>query len=334
MKETYIIAEIGCNHNGNVELAYKMVDEAIACGVNAVKFQTFRADQLISVFAPKAEYQIKNTGNEETQLEMTKKLEISYEEYLELFNYVKSKGVDWFSTPFDFDSIEFLSKLDMKIWKIPSGEVTNLPYLEIVGKQPGKKIISNGMCTMEEIDTAVSILEQNGSEDICILHCITEYPTPDEEMQISTIKYLIDNYAHKYEIGLSDHSRGYVAAIAVVAMGATTIEKHFTLDNEMDGPDHKASANPQVLKELVEGIRKVEVMMGKPKLVPTPIEVKNIIVARKSLVAKVDIKSGDVLTLDNLTVKRPGNGISPMQWYDYLGKTVVKNYMMDQLIDE
>ena len=331
-KHTYIIAEIGCNHNGNVELAYELVDKAIEAGVDAVKFQTFKADKLISKIAPKAEYQIKNTGNVESQLEMTKKLELPYEEYLKLFDYVKSKGVDWFSTAFDFDSIDFLKDLDMKIWKIPSGEVTNLPYLEIIGALPGKKILSTGMANIAELEKAIEILESKGSDDIVILHCITEYPTPSDEMHISTVPYLIENYGDKYVIGLSDHSQGSAAAIGSVALGATVVEKHFTLDNEMEGPDHKASANPTVLKELVHGIREIEIMMGTPKLEATPIEEKNIIVARKSIVASGDIKKGDVFTVDNITVKRPGNGISPMEWYNVLGTVANRSYQEDELI--
>ena len=331
-KNTYIIAEIGCNHNGDASLAYELVDKAIESGVDAVKFQTFKADKLISKIAPKAEYQVKNTGNEESQLEMTKKLELPYEEYLKLFDYVKSKGVDWFSTPFDFDSIDFLKDLDMKIWKIPSGEVTNLPYLEIIGSLPGQKIISTGMANIAEIEKAISILEDNGSKDIVILHCITEYPTPSDEMHISTIPYLIEKYGDKYTIGLSDHSKGSAAAIGSVALGATVVEKHFTLDNDMEGPDHKASANPVVLKELVDGVREIEIMMGTPKLEATPIEAKNIIVARKSIVAQTNIKKGEILTVDNITVKRPGNGISPMEWYNVLGTSATKNYGEDELI--
>lgn len=334
MKKTYIIAEIGCNHNGDEKLAYELVDRAIAAGVDAVKFQTFKAEKLISKVAPKAEYQVKNTGAEDSQLEMTKKLELSYDTYLELFRYTAAKGVDWFSTPFDFDSIEFLEQLDMKVWKIPSGEVTNLPYLEKIGSLPGNIIISTGMANITEVKQALEILEKQGKKpaEITILHCITEYPTPDDEMHISTVKYLIDNFPD-YTIGLSDHSSGYQAAIGSVALGAEVVEKHFTLDNEMPGPDHKASANPEVLDALVEGVRKIEVMMGTPKLEATDIEKKNIPVARKSIVAATDIKAGEVLSEDNITVKRPGNGISPMKWYEVLGTVAKKDYAEDELID-
>lgn len=334
MKNVFIIAEIGCNHNGEKELAYKLIDKAIESGVDAVKFQTFKAEKLISTIAPKAEYQVKNTGNSETQLEMTKKLELSYETYLDLFKYVESKGVKWFSTPFDFDSIDFLIGQKMDIWKIPSGEVTNLPYLEIIGKQKGGVIISTGMANIEEVQNALNILEKNGKkkEEITILHCITEYPTPDDEMNISTIKYLKENFSD-YKIGLSDHSEGYEAAIGSVAMGAEVVEKHFTLDREMQGPDHKASADPETLTKLVQGVRKIEKMYGNPKLEATPIEKKNIIVARKSIVALKGIKKGDFLTKDNITVKRPGNGISPMKWYDILGTVAHKDYNEDELIE-
>lgn len=330
--KTYIIAEIGCNHNGDVATAYKMVDVAIETGVDAIKFQTFKADALISTVAPKAEYQIKNTGNEESQLEMTKKLELPYDEYVKLFAYVESKGVDWFSTPFDDASIEFLANTNMNVWKIPSGEVTNLPYLEKVGKLKGKKIISTGMANIKELEAALEILEANGSDDITILHCITEYPTPDSEMQMATIPYLIEHYSDRYTIGLSDHSVGALAAPLGVSLGARVVEKHFTLDRAMEGPDHKASADPVTLKELVDNVRKTEVMMGTPKLEATAVEAKNIIVARKSIVAKTDIKEGEVFTIENITTKRPGNGISPMKWYEVLGTKATKNYQKDELI--
>lgn len=334
MEKTYIIAEIGCNHNGNPELAYQLIDKAVEAGVDAVKFQTFKADKLISKIAPKAEYQVKNTGDQDSQLEMTRKLEIPYETYLELFEYTKNKGVDWFSTPFDFDSIDFLEKLDMNTWKIPSGEVTNLPYLERIGKLDGNVIISTGMANIDEVKQALAILEEQGKKksEITILHCITEYPTPDDEMHISTVKYLIENFP-EYKIGLSDHSKGYEAAIASVALGAKVVEKHFTLDCDMPGPDHKASADPETLVSLVTGVRKVEKMMGTPKLEATEIEKKNIPVARKSIVAATNISAGDVLTEENITVKRPGNGISPMKWYDILGTTAKKDYAEDELID-
>lgn len=275
MKKTYIIAEISCNHNGHVELAYKLIDEAVKVGVDAIKFQTFKASNLISKNAPKAEYQEKNTGKEESQLEMTKNLEISYENYLNLFKYVESKKNDWFSTPFDFESIEFLKNLQMKIQKIPSGEITNLPYLEKIGQISGKKILSTGMANLEEIDEAIKILKKNGSTDIDILHCITEYPTPDSEMQLKTIPFLMNKYGNKHKIGLSDHSEGFEAAIGSVALGAEIVEKHFTLDNNMPGPDHLASADPKVLLNLVKSVRKMEKMLGKPKVEATSIEKKN-----------------------------------------------------------
>lgn len=332
MKKVYIIAEIGCNHNGDIKLAYEMVDKAISAGVNAVKFQTFKSEKLVSKFAPKAEYAVGNTQAGESQLEMTKKLELTYEDYRGLFDYVEKQGVDWFSTAFDFESIEFLASEGMKVWKIPSGEITNLPYLEKIGQQDGKIIISNGMSSVKELDKAVEIIEKNGATDITILHCITEYPTPDEEMQLSTIPYFIERYGEKYTIGLSDHSAGYEAAIGAAAMGAVVVEKHFTLDNDMPGPDHKASANPKTLVRLVEGVRKIEKMYGTPKIVATPIETKNITAARKSIVASKDIKIGEVLTEDNITTKRPGNGISPMEWYNVIGTVAKRDYHEDELL--
>ena len=236
----YIIAEIGCNHNGDFNLARKMIDVAVECGVDAVKFQTFKANLLISKYAPKADYQKKTTGINDSQLEMTRKLELSFEEYVNLRDYCITKGVDVFSTPFDEDSLDFLISTGMSVYKIPSGEITNLPYLEKIGKQKKKVILSTGMATMDEIHAAVKILEDNGTIDISILHCTTEYPTKYEDLNLNVIKTLQKEFPN-HTIGYSDHSIGYSVPIAAVALGAEIIEKHFTLDNNMPGPDHKAS---------------------------------------------------------------------------------------------
>lgn len=327
----YIIAEIGCNHNGDFKLAKKMVDVAVNCGVDAVKFQTFKADKLISKYAPKADYQKVTTGTEDSQLEMTRKLELSFEEYLELRDYCITKKVDVFSTPFDNESLDFLISTDMPVYKIPSGEITNLTYLEKIGKQRKKVILSTGMANIDEIKTAVSILKEAGGEDISVLHCTTEYPTPYEALNLNVISTLKKEFPD-LKIGYSDHSIGYEVPIAAAALGAEIIEKHFTLDNNMLGPDHKASATPEILGNLVKGVRIVEKSLGKFEKVPEEVEVKNKIVARKSIIAKVSIKKGEVFTEENITVKRPGNGISPMNWYNILGEKAERDFLEDELI--
>lgn len=337
-KRVFIVAEIGCNHNGDINLAKKMVEEAKKCGVDAVKFQTFKAELLISKYAPKAEYQKKVTSSTESQLDMTKKLELPYEDFIKLEKYAKELGLEVFSTPFDFDSIEFLASNKQKIWKIPSGELTNLPYLEKIAKLAilDKEIVlSTGMATLEEIKAAVSILEKNGvkSESITILHCNTEYPTPYEDVNLETISYLKEQFP-KYRIGFSDHSTGYFAGIASVPYGITFIEKHFTLDKNFEGPDHKASVTPEELKLLCEGIRIVEKCLGDKDKIVTKSERKNKIVARKSIIAQKDIKKGEILTEENITVKRPGNGISPMKWYEILGRSAEKDFLKDELIED
>ena len=336
MNKIYIVAEIGCNHNGDFKLAKKMVDEAKKAGVDAVKFQTFKADQLISKIAPKAEYQIKVTGNDESQLEMTRKLELPYDEFIKLEEYAKEIGLDVFSTPFDFDSIDFLASRNQKMWKIPSGELLNLPYLEKVASLPieGKKIVlSTGMATVDEIQLALNVLTKNGMtpQDITILHCNTEYPTPFEDVNLNSIAGFKETF-HQYQIGFSDHSPGYFAGIASVPYGISFIEKHFTLDKNFEGPDHKASVTPEELTLLCQGIRAVELSLGSYEKLVTSSERKNKIVARKSIVAKYDIKKGEVFTLDNITTKRPGNGISPMSWYELLGKEAEHDFSEDELI--
>lgn len=329
----YIIAEIGCNHNGDVELARKMVDVAVSCGVDAVKFQTFKADKLISKYAPKADYQKVTTGTSDSQLEMTRRLELSFDEYLDLRDYCLAKGVDVFSTPFDEESLEFLISTDMPVYKIPSGEITNLPYLEKIGQQNKKVILSTGMAVIPEIETAIKVLQDNGTTDISILHCTTEYPTPYDALNLNVLHTLKKQFP-QLTIGYSDHSIGYEVPIAAVAMGAEVIEKHFTLDNNMPGPDHKASATPDVLENLVKGIRVVEQALGRFEKIPEAVEEKNKIVARKSIVALKPIKKGDIYSEDNITVKRPGNGISPMSWYDVLGKEAQADFEEDQVITD
>lgn len=328
----YIIAEIGVNHNGDMDLARKLVDAAVDCGVNAIKFQTFKADKLISKYAPKADYQIKTTGAEESQLEMTKKLEMSFDQYLDMKKYVEDKGVDVFSTPFDDESLEFLISTNMPTYKIPSGEITNLPYLEKIGKQKKKVILSTGMAVLDEIKAAIKVLEDNGTTDITILHATTQYPTENVDLNLNVIKTLQEEFKG-YNIGYSDHSIGYSAATVAAALGCTIVEKHFTLDNNLPGPDHKASATPDILKRLVDGVRFVEEAMGSYEKKPVEVEIKNKIVARKSIVALRAIKKGETFTTENITTKRPGSGISPMKWYEVLGEQAERDFGIDEVIE-
>lgn len=336
MNQVFIVAEIGCNHNGSKDLAREMVTKAKECGVDAVKFQTFKAKDLISCYAPKAEYQKKTTGTEDSQLEMTAKLELSHDDYLELKSYAESLGLIVFSTPFDLGSVEFLASTGQKIWKIPSGEITNLPYLQKIGamQQQNKKIIvSSGMATINEMKSCIDVLVKAGTDekDIIILHCNTEYPSPDQDINLLAINDLKANF-QRHPIGFSDHSVGYVASVGAAILGAVLIEKHFTLDKNFEGPDHKASATPEELKALVENVRRIGIMAGSHEKTVTESEQKNKIVARKSIVAKTTIKKGDVFTENNITCKRPGNGISPMKWYDVLGKIAEKDFGEDELI--
>ena len=336
MKKVYIIAEIGCNHCGKSQLAKQMIDVAKDCGVDAVKFQTFKAAELISKFAPKAEYQKVTTGTDDNQLEMTRKLELTYDTYLELRAYAESKGLDVFSTPFDMDSLDFLAQSGQAVWKIPSGEITNLPYLEKIAKIKieGKKILlSTGMSTIVEIQQAVDIiLKYDLPENLILLHCNTEYPTPDQDVNLGAIDALHAAFPN-LQIGYSDHSVGYVAAIGAAMKDIVLIEKHFTLDKNFPGPDHKASANPEELKALVDGVRRIAVMEGTNEKIVTESEAKNIVIARKSIVARKNIRKGEIFTEENITCKRPGNGISPMEWYDVLGTTAVRDFEEDELIE-
>lgn len=336
MENVFIVAEIGCNHNGDKNLAKKMVEEAKKCGVDAVKFQTFKAKDLISCYAPKAEYQKETTGTFDSQLEMTEKLELSHKELIELKAYAENLGLTVFSTPFDMGSIDFLDSIGQKLWKIPSGEVTNLPYLQRIGKiqREGKKIIlSSGMATVDEMKLCIRVLVEAGTreQDIILLHCNTEYPTPDQDVNILAINDLKSQFPN-VSIGFSDHSVGFTAAVGAAILGVSLIEKHFTLDKNMPGPDHKASSTPEELKALCENVRRIEVMAGSSKKIVTESERKNKIVARKSIVAKRRINAGEVFSEENITCKRPGNGISPMEWYNILGETAERDFVEDELI--
>lgn len=328
-----IVAEIGCNHNGKKELALKLVKLARESGANAVKFQTFIAQNLVSELAPKAEYQ-KKDNFQESQLEMLKRLELAPRDYIEIKEYAESLGIDIFSTAFDLDSIEFLASIGQKIWKIPSGEITNLPYLEKIRdiRCPGKEIIlSTGMSTVEEIRFAIKILQESPSTSFTVLHCNTQYPTKPEDMNLRAMNVL-KKLAPDWKVGLSDHSEGIVASLVAVGLGAEFIEKHFTLDKGMEGPDHQASITPKELKKLCQQVREAEIMLGNETKQVTNSEKKNIFVARKSIVAKRKIAKGEKFTDDNIICKRPGNGISPVYWYEVLGKEAEKDFDIDELI--
>ena len=325
-----VIAEAGVNHNGSMELAKKMVVAAKEAGADYMKFQTFIPKNLVSRFAVKADYQKRTTEEEDSQLQMLEKLALTQEDFVELQTYCKEVGIGFLSTPFDLESIAFLNTLDMDFWKLPSGEITNLPYLEKIA-QTGKRIImSTGMCEMNEIQEAVEVLEGNGAGDIVILHCNTEYPTPFSDVNLLAMHEMAK--VLQKPIGYSDHTVGIEVAIAAVALGAVVIEKHFTLDRTMEGPDHAASLEPNELVAMVQAIRNIEEARGTGVKHRTVSEEKNCKVARKSIVAAKAIKKGEILTKDNLTVKRPGNGISPMKWYDILGNVAEKDYEADELI--
>lgn len=334
MSKIKIVAEIGCNHNGDVNLAKKLIEAAAKAGVDAVKFQTFVAEELVSCYAPKAEYQKKDNANE-SQLDMIRKLELSKDEYIEVKEYAESLGLEWFSTGFDMTSIDFLNSLDQKVWKIPSGEITNLPYLEKIRdiRCSNKWIIlSTGMSTLDEIRFAVSVLEKSENTQFTILHCNTEYPTSDRDMNLRAMEVLKEEFPD-WEVGLSDHSEGIIASVTAIGMGATFIEKHFTLDKNLPGPDHRASITPDELKALCDGIHRAEIMIGSREKVVTNSERKNKIVARKSIVANCNISKGDVLTTNNLICKRPGNGISPIHWYEVVGTKAIRDFQRDELIE-
>ena len=327
-----IIAEAGVNHNGSMELAKKMVLSAKEAGADYIKFQTFVPKKLVSRFAQKAEYQKKTTGEEDSQLQMLEKLALTQEDFIELQAYCREVGIGFISTPFDFESIAFLDKLEMDFWKIPSGEVTNLPYLEKIARTGKKVVMSTGMCEMQEIESAINVLEKNGAKDITILHCNTEYPTPFCDVNLLAMKEM-ESILQK-PVGYSDHTVGIEVPIAAAALGAIVIEKHFTLDKTMEGPDHAASLEPMELKAMIQAIRNIEKSLGAGVKKRSKSEEKNCAVARKSIVAAKNIQKGEIFTEENLTVKRPGNGISPMKWYEVLGRCAAKDYEIDEMINE
>lgn len=327
--KTFIIAEAGVNHNGNINLAYKLIEQAKEAGADCIKFQTFKAEKLVSINAQKAEYQKKMTGDS-SQLEMLKKLELSYEDFVSLKAYCDTVGIMFLSTPFDFDSIEFLNSIEMPFWKIPSGEITNYPYLVALANTHRPVVMSTGMSDIEEIEKAIEVLRNNGTKDIRLLHCNTEYPTPFSDVNLAAINTMTDYFG--LEVGYSDHTKGIEVAIAAVAYGAKIIEKHFTLDSTMEGPDHKASLEPDELKRMVSAIRNIEMAIGDGIKKPSNSELKNRDVARKSIVASRHIYKGELLSDGNVTTKRPGNGISPMLWNSVIGQRACMDFEEDELI--
>lgn len=327
---TFIIAEVGCNHNGNIDIAFKLIDEAVKAGADCVKFQTFKAKNLVSKNAEKADYQKKCTISSESQLEMLKKLELTYNDFVSLKKYCDKVGILFCSTPFDLESIHFLNALDIPFWKIPSGEITNYPYLKAIAETKKDIIMSTGMSTVDEIEEAYNVLKINGASNIKLLHCNTEYPTPYEDVNLLAMQVLKDKF--NCVVGYSDHTKGIEVPIAAVALGASIIEKHFTLDKNMEGPDHKASLEPWELKLMIDSIRNIEKAIGKMEKFVTTSEEKNKLIARKSIVAKKWIKAGNIFTEDNITTKRPGNGISPMLWNNIIGKIAKKDFEVDELI--
>lgn len=330
-RKVLVIAEAGVNHNGNINTALKMIDVAKQSGADIIKFQTAKPELVISRFAEKAVYQKKTTGADESQLEMCVRLHLKYSDYISLKQYCEKIGIQFLSTPFDLDSIEFLEELGCTMWKIPSGEITNLPYLIKIAETHKPIILSTGMSTLEEISDAITVLKEHGSGEITLLHCTTEYPAPIEDVNLRAMETMRQKFGLK--VGYSDHTQGIEIPVAAVAMGACVIEKHFTLDRNMEGPDHKASLEPDELAAMVKAIRNVEKALGNGIKTPSPSEIKNIPIARKSIVAKKKILKGEFLTEENITTKRPGNGISPMRWKDVLGTRAVRDFCEDELIE-
>ena len=331
MEKVYIIAEAGDNHNGDFNTALKLVDVAKRAGADCVKFQTFVTEEIISKYAEMAEYQKKNTGKEESQFEMVKRLELSFDEFRKIKEYCDRVGIQFLSTPFDLKSVDFLNELGVPFFKIPSGEITNYPYLIKIAHTGKPVVMSTGMCEPDEILAAINVLEKNGSGEITLLHCNTEYPTPLKDVNLYAMRTMKKMFGKK--VGYSDHTKGIEVPVAAVALGACVIEKHFTLDKNMPGPDHKASLEPDELGRMVKNIRNIEIALGDGVKRVSESERKNIEIARKSIVARRNIQEGEILTEENLAVKRPGTGINPMQWMEVLGTRAVRDFKEDELIE-
>ena len=333
MKHTLIIAEAGVNHNGNIEMAKQLIEKAAYAGVDYVKFQTFKSEKLVSRYATKAQYQKENTNGDDSQLKMLQQLELSEDDHYTLIEHCNLNGIKFLSTAFDLDSIDFLNSLNIDLWKIPSGEITNLPYLRRIAQTGKRVIMSTGMSTLEDIEAAMKTLITNGTphKEITLLHCNTEYPTPWNDVNLRAMHDIANRF--NVPVGYSDHTQGIEVPIAAVALGATVIEKHFTLDNNLPGPDHKASLEPQQLKEMVDAIRHIEQALGNGVKQISESEQKNISIARKSIVAATYINKGEIFTESNITVKRPGGGISPMKWDEIIGTIASRDYSPDQFIE-
>ncbi len=333
MSYTYIIAEAGVNHNGDIQLAQQMIDVAREAGCDAVKFQTFKAESLVTKTAQKAAYQKKNTANEDSQYSMLKALELDETAHEILVKQCQKSSIDFLSSAFDLEAIDYLKQMNMPFFKVPSGEITNRPYLEKVAQSGKPVILSTGMSNLAEVEAAIAVMSEAGlqKEDLTVLHCNTEYPTPFKDVNLLAMNQMARDFGVK--VGYSDHTPGIEVAIAAVALGAVVIEKHFTLDKTMSGPDHRASLEPEELKAMVAGIRNVEfALQGSGVKEPSASEAKNIVIARKSIVASKIIRKGDVIKEHMITAKRPASGISPMRWYEVVGATADRDYEVDQPI--
>ncbi|WP_044413582.1 N-acetylneuraminate synthase [Thiomicrospira microaerophila] len=328
----FIIAEAGVNHNGSIDLAKQLVDVAVEAGANAVKFQTFKTEQLVTQAAQQADYQTANTGVKESQFSMLKRLELTAQNHLDLIAYCQHKNIEFMSTPFDMPSIELLHRLGMPRWKIPSGEITNYPYLKQIGGYNKQVILSTGMAVLADIEAAIEVLIAAGTarDNLTLLHATTDYPTQMHDVNLLAIQTMAQ--AFKLKVGYSDHTPGIEVPTAAVALGASIIEKHFTLDKTLPGPDHKASLEPHELNAMIRAIRSIEIALGDGIKRPSASEQKNKQVVRKSIVAKTAIQQGQQFSEQNLTIKRPGLGISPMRWNEIIGQRAQKNYQADELI--
>lgn len=331
MEHVLVIAEAGVNHNGEIELAKQLIREAKKAGADIVKFQTSNLDALVSKNADMAEYQKENLGFVKSQKEMLRKIVLPFDAFYEIAACCREEGIKFLSTPFDLLSVDFLEELGCDMWKIPSGEITNYPYLIKIAKTHKPIILSTGMSNLQEVRDCYNLLKENGAGEITLLHCTTQYPTEYEDVNLRAMLTLQQEFGCK--VGYSDHSRGIEVPVAAVGMGATVIEKHFTLDKTMEGPDHKASLEPHELTTMISMIRNIEKALGDGRKEPKATEVPNKAVARKSIIAKRDIKKGDIFTEENLTTKRPGNGISPMRWNEILGQTAKRDFSEDELIE-
>jgi len=331
VSRVFIIAEAGVNHNGDLEIAKKLVDAAALAGADAVKFQTFKAENIVCRNARKADYQMETTDQAESQFAMLKRLELTPQMHEQLIDYCRKKGILFLSTPFDVDSLHYLIQCGVEIIKIPSGEITNYPFLREAGKTGKRVILSSGMSALGEVKSAVQVLKDNGSKEVTVLHCNTEYPTPYGDVNLKAMLTIRDELGTP--VGYSDHTQGIEVPVAAAALGAVVIEKHFTLDRNMEGPDHKASLEPEELQAMVRAVRNVEAALGDGIKKPSESEKKNIGIVRKSIVARRPIRAGEIFTEDNLTTKRPGSGISPMRWNDVVGQAAARDFAMDELIE-